>query len=194
MPLPQVPNSFNIGQVQQAPAFQNWSEHAVPALVTPQRAEQQQDRQDSTPADHCIDISALTSAQDSPHMLPAASRHAQQQQQMHAQQSMHSRGLMTAPSSSRSELAQQQPPVHCSASPFQKVSTSKSYQHGHTNPPALQAMEDTNGRGLNRSPGADEEAPGTAQPSGCSPKSALLRSARLPMRGHSCIGCRSVCC
>ena len=186
-PSNQVSISSSIGQTQQAPGVQIWPEHAVPALVTPGRSEQQQHRQDSMPVNHYIDISALTEASN--HTLPTGLSNIYQQQP-YTQQSMNSNGLITAQSASRSELAQQVPfyesspqytavqaPVNRSL-PAKALGIAKSYLNIRSTRPSVQQASDCIDGNNSNSPTSDLES--AVPPSGCSPKSALLRSAVFP--------------
>lgn len=188
-PTNQVSTNSSIGQTQQAPGVQIWPEHAVPALVTPGRSEQQQHRQDSMPVNHYIDISALTAAQASNHTPPTGPSNTYQQRP-YPQQSMNSNGLITAQSASRVELAQQVPfyesspqytavqaPVNRSL-PGKAFGIAKGYLNIRPTRPQVQQNSDRlDGTGSN-SPSPDLES--AVPPSGCSPKSALLRSAIFP--------------
>lgn len=176
-PQTQLTLSTSSGEVQQATPFDTWN---LPISVTPQQ------RQDSMAPDHSIDISTLTAAQSSNH-TPLAGSSYLQQQPPHARQ--HSSDLSTAQSAPRSELAQQVPFYESSPQytavqapakksvPAKAVDMVKGYLNIRMARPAVQ--QNTDG-GTIQPQGADLESNGAVQASGCSPKSALLRSAIFP--------------
>lgn len=182
----------NPEQPQMLPMTSSYADTAVPSLITPERVEQP--RQYSTPNDHCIDISSWGGTEKQPQSSFAENPHLLQYQQ--AEQPMTGSSLSRAQSSASPGLAQQVPfyessPQYTSVQAPSKASMptkartvfSSFLKVGSSKHNMAEDLETGQGRS-SRAQGREEDCDAAAQPSGCSPKSALLQSARFPGSGQ----------